>query len=384
MGDINSIRVLAETTVEATTGLRWAAGLFIPNWNFRDWNTNLYGSSSSVKSLTGEDGNPWDQTGFRDWFCRDGGNGYNHAFGTAGIQKATGYYDESAIYIEATLGTATIDIENSNQVMETEIFTGHIPFNPPFTSHYSKALSMAIVLDASDHPSSTWDIGTHLRAFVAQYDSSHTYLAYDELVWEDDGDEIPTTWGRLLAHTETAMHASTAYVQLYIGIKGDAVNELSMNIDMVSLMINPTNADLATGTPDYFVDLDTVFLSTPPSDFHDEPGITDQRMEDGHLVRVNTMKGGPFRQLGLAWYKEDPATAQKLILAHRMSTKGLGITVPEPVPICADIGMGQMFPFFGYYHATGGLAVPMNTFWTSGAVASGAGGYDINLNLVEV
>lgn len=382
-------------SVAAVTALRGAAGIYIPNHNFRDWNRSLYYDLA----VDGEDGNDWDQGGFRGWYVPDGGQVYNNAYGTTGKVSATGYYDATSLYLSALAATSGEDIENTNTVLASTIFTGHLPFYRFFQSHHLKPITLAMVVDFSGLSgwSPAWGDTGQVTAYLACYNEDHefcsevngdwdsgveTYAANPiELVFDEDGEALTDGWQHRLAHSkaDTAMCAATRYVQLYLGIRGDGVHTLGMSLARVSLMLNPSNADAVTDAdPDYFLDLSSVYLSAPPAMNYGQLALQDVRMADGRLLRVNAQKGGPVERADLAWYSEAGATKQKLLTLWTLSTQGLGAYVPEPVPLCLDAGMGQL-PWFGYYHAVGDFAAGFNPYWTPGNQ-----GYDVGFSIIGV
>lgn len=369
---INVLAGLAES-LSAVDAARFAAGLHIPNWDFRDWNSALFDRAS----VSGADGQTWSQDGFRSWYFKGSNGSYSLARSSAGVAVPTTRFSSNALFMSAYLATATVDVEN-HQLLANCIFTEQVPFSRFFPSHYGKPITVAFTLKANQGPlPTTWDFGTNLVAYLAQFDANHNYLDAEELVFEDDGSEIPQAWSQALATTAAALDSTTAYVQVHIGIRGDGADQIDLTLDSVSMMLNPTVADAAgVGSPDLFIDLATVYLDQLPAVSLEATAVADRRMLDGRLARFNLMKGGPFPRLSLSWWKEDGDTLQKLQLAWLLSMQGLGATVPGPVPLCVDAGLGRLSPF-GYYHAVGPFGGSWNQFWTAGT-----GGYDVGMNLV--
>lgn len=380
-------------SVASISPLKYAAGIYIPNYHFRDWNTSLYYDTS----FAGEDGNTWRQLGFRDWFTPQGGNGYGNAYGTAGMKVPKGYYDGAALWMTTSVTTGTAeDIENANQVLHTSVFSRQLPFYYYYNSHYYKPITLALTINpTSSGWTPTW--GVDCRAYLACYNSAHEFCSeangdWDsgveplatnpiEFEFDENGNTIADGWQQRLAHTGSseAMCIATRYVQVYLGIKGNGSNSLGLELDMASLMINPTNADtVATVSPDYFVDLDDIYLESPPGMDYDALGVSECRMADGRLNRVAAAKGGFAAKAHLGWWSEDGETKQKLMMAWLLSTGGLGIHVPEAVPICVDAGVGQL-PRLGYYHVMGSLGAPFTPDWSVGNQ-----GYDMGFSIVEV
>ncbi len=379
--------------VSSITPLRGAAGIYIPNHNFRDWNQALYLNPS----YDGPDGNTWRNFGFRDWYTRLAGDGYNHSYGELGKMAATGQYDPFSLTLSATTATAGEDIEGTNQVLHSTLMTDHLPFDRLFASHYLKPLTAAFTLYFNTLGfDAKW--GTEIKCYVAHYNTAHEFCSEANGDWNSgtepyatnpieleftlDGDSISSgTWYNVLAHStfEDALCAASKYVQLYLGVQGDDSNEVRINLSQASLMMNPANTDAVTDAdPDYFVDLANVYLESPPGMSYGQLATRDLRMADGRLERINPLKGGPVEQAQLSWYSEDGDTKQKLLALWNMSHQGLGVGVPNPVPLCLDVGMGQL-PWLAYYHLVGDLNAPFNPFWTTGSQ-----GYDMGCKIVGV
>jgi hypothetical protein len=142
---------------------------------------------------------------------------------------------------------------------------------------------------------------------------------------------------------------------VHIGLSAPVgtTDAVALEMSEVSLMLNPMNSDLATdGSPELFVDLDTVRIHQPPSSSWGSVGVRDVAMLDGDTRRFQTSKAGTKLRIGTTWYREDPEIFQALFAAWSLGSVGLGINIPEPVPVCIDFGVGN-FPFFGYYWPEG-------------------------------
>lgn len=365
---------LAET-LSAVDACRFAAGIHIPNWDLRDWNAVLF----TRTNYPGEDGKTWKQAGFRSWYYYGSSAGYSLNQGTAGVVVPKTRWSNNAMRMAALASTTAIDIQN-HAALANCTFSELLPFSRFFPSHYGKPITLALTFRSNSPGSPTWVYGSHLVAYLGCFDANFNWLDSEELVFEDDAALIvPTIWQTALAHTATALPSGTAYIQLHIGIRGDGADTHVFEMDGAALMLNPTVVDAAGGaSPEFFIDLDTVFLEITPALSRQAGAVSDHRMLDGHLYRNNTMKGGPFPTLSLQWWKEDAATLQKLYLAWLLSTQGLGGSVPEAVPICVDAGVG-ILPSFGYWHATGPFQGNFNAYWTAAG-----GGYDIGLTLLGV
>jgi len=358
-------------TIAAVDGLRYAAGLYILNRDFRSYNPNLYTGTKTVDE--GGSSREWELSPFADWYKYDiDANAevtYYNLSGT-GSRFAEGYSDNAALYMTTDSTSSTIDIDHAHRVGAVTAYTEFIPFSRFYSSdNYARYLQCCFT--AILHASCTE--GTHFRVAVAQYDSDYDYLAYD-LVNLSGVSISSSAWTRVEAATTGALHANTAYVSLHFGLYSPS-GTVWAAIDDVSLMLNPHGAS----TSSTHVNLGSVYMTQLPALGWNAIGQHRQRMLDGHAVKSATMKGGPKHSMAVQWFKEDEDTYDELFRAFRLNTGAGSILVPEPVPLCIDFGLG-MSPHWAYYDVTSStFNGTFNQYWTSDGH-----GYDIGMTFEEV
>lgn len=329
----------------AVSGVRFAAGIYIPNRFFRDVNSALY-----LRAFSGEDGLTWSGSKFRDWHYY--GSVPNDAYGSyTGARRPWGFSDFSTLYLSTTTDNHTApDFATNHRVLAATVHSGMLKFSPPFRAHYSKPITVAFV----GRKFTNGVLGTDIKAYLAAYSSDYNLVATEEIDLSG-ATMTASAFERVYGSTTAALPSSTAYVMLHVGVSSPSGTSDAVGIELheVSLMLNPFNTSIATDpTPELFVDLDTVRIYQPPQSSWEAPGVNDIVMLDGDVRRFQTLKCGAKLRVGTSWYREDPEIFQALFAAWHLGSIGLGIHVPEPVPVCIDFGVGN-FPFFGYYWPEG-------------------------------
>ncbi|MBM4117827.1 hypothetical protein FJ251_08800 [bacterium] len=364
----------------AITTLRAAAGIHIPNHAFRDANPALYAGTK-----VGRDGLVWNLSKYRGWYYV----GYNPSdnYGNyPGAKVPAGWLGGSSCYIATAAMTTGQSISTDHKVLASTIFTEQLPFSRFFAAHYDKALSLALPAVVP----TDCTIGTNLKAWFSCYNAAGAFIPPTthngltegnpiELVFTNAGTLGTGSWQRLLAHSAVVMPDDTAYVQLHLGVNSpDGVNTGFIFGD-AALMLNPTDGTIAQAGPVYFVDITPQTIRAVPAMQWEAANVVDRRMLDGRLARSVLTKDALKHRFQAHFTKIGPDPYRQLLALWSLSTQGLGLHVPEPVPICVDFGLGQA-PFFGYYHVA--EAVYPGTFHPHWTLAGG--GYDLTLGFVEV
>jgi len=360
------------------TSLRAAAGIYVPNHAFRDANPSLYAGTK-----IGPDGLVWNLSKYRGWYWV----GYNPSdnYGSAGAKNPYGFMDAVSCYIAATATTTGQSISTDHRVLASTIYTDQLPYSRFFAAHYDKALSLAL---AAVIPTDCV-IGTNLKAYFSCYNAAGAFITASthdgltegnpiELVFTNAGTSGNATWQRLLAHSAVVMPDDTAYVQIHIGINSPDGANTGFIFGDCSLMVNPTDGTIAQAGPVYFVDLNPQTIRAGAGMQWEAANVVDRRMLDGRLARSALTKDALRFRFQANFTKVGPLVYQQLLTLWNLSTQGLGLHVPEPVPICADFGLGQA-PFFGYFHLEPAFAGTFHIHWTLAG-----GGYDISLGFTEV
>ena len=336
-------------------GLKYGAGLWVPNNQFRDVNATLH-----TGTKTGADGKTWNKTSANHWY-------YTTADVTGSV--AAGFLDRDYRSFYTASTTSTVDIAN-HQLGAMTLHSEFIPFSDSFgSSRYSKYLQVnfAAKIDADVTE------GTHFRIAVGQFDSSYAYLDYD-LFDLSALDISPTVFTACEAKTTGAMHASTAYVQLHIGLYSPDAGATLAAVDDISLMLDPTTTTAATT----YQELSSVYISGAPKMGWTAPGAVDRTTLEGNRFRVNTLKGGPKFQFSAQWHQEDEDAYEILRNAWLISMGQLDSTLPEPLPLVCNFGLG-MQPWWGYYDVMGStFDGTFTTEWTTAGQR-----YDVGLAFAE-
>lgn len=354
------------------SGLRYAAGIPLPNRFFRDVNASLY-----QKSVDGEDGLAWNGSKFRDWYYY--GSTPNDAYGLhAGAKRPYGYSDFVSLYFSTTTDNHTVpNFATNHRVLAASVHSGMLPFFSLYKAHYEKAITLAFVGKRFANGA----VCTDIKAYLATYSSDYNLL--DTVEFDLSGASMPaSTIARVTASTTAVLSSGAAYFMLHFGISAPSgtSDAVALELHEVSLMLNPLNTDIATdGSPEYFVDLDTVRIYQPPQSSWTSPGVKDVLMLDGETRRFQTSKSGTKLRIGTSWYREDPEIFAALFAAWSLGSVGLGPHVPEPVPVCIDFGVGN-FPFFGYFWPEGSSfdGRPSEHWTLSGNP------FDVNVGWIEV
>jgi len=352
-------------------GLRYCAGIPIPNYHFNEVNSNIWAGSKEM-----EDGETVSLSRFHHWYY----NGFlpGSSWGSnSGAKVGSGIFDTTSLYFKATGTSATLDPAN-HAMLDACIFTEFIDFYHLFRAHYAKALTLHI---AMKHGAGSAAYGTTFRCFVAQYDSTYSYIAYDEFIFQS----VPAVgaWGMVEAKTITQMSANTRYIQLYICLDQAATGvDQPADINRVSLGVNPLNDDEADGSdPELYVDLQGYLMAGLPTSPLSAPGVHDLRMGDGSSERVSSMAGMKAR-VATSWYREDVdvTRAMQLLWGLGTTSPAFGEYVPHPVPILIDFGLGGPAPRWSYYRPKGStFQVGYNPNWLIGSE-----GYDFGMEFEEV
>jgi hypothetical protein len=340
--------------IAAVTGLKYAAGLWIPNNHFRDVNAAMH-----TGSRTGEDGKTWNKTDANHWYWT-----------TTEVNDAEldAYADQAAMFFTTSSTTPTIDLAN-HQLGAQTLYSEMIPWNSVFTAHDTRYLQVNFTAQIEA------DVveGTHFRIALAQFDSSYTYLDYDPF----DLSALTIAASSMTAceaKTTSGLHASTAYVQLHIGLYSPDGGSTAAFVGDVSLMVDPVTATASTT----YQDLDSVYLSGAPGMAWAVQGVRDRMNLEGNNIRTNVLKGGDKYQFSAQWHQEDEATYELLRSAWQLSMGAYSASVPEPVPLCCNFGVG-MAPHWAYYDVSGSTF--NGTFteqWTVGGQR-----FDVGLSFME-
>jgi len=357
--------------LSASVTPRYALGIPLPNPKFRD-----YSSAEFSGTVVGPDGKTWNQARFRSWYYN--GAIPNHGYGVTGRWNPAGFLSASHLYMATAGNSTTVDLDDHVFLSQT-LHSEMLPFSALYPSHYLKAITLAATISGT----AALTPGTDVRAALACYSSAFAYLGMVEFNLASTWTALGGTqqWRRQVAHTAAAMDSNTAYVQLHIGLKSPSGTS-HVGIAELSLMLNATDGlqydDVGVV---YFVDVAPVRMAALPSLGMQSPGVRDGRSMVGAMQRMNVSPEGFKLRCTTSWYRENPTTTQKLLTAWQASQEGLGASIPGPVPICIDFGLGGLLPFFGYWHASGSsLDTPFNANWGIGS----AGGYDMSLAWEEV
>lgn len=357
--------------LSASVSPRYALGIPLPNPKFRD-----YSSAEFSGTKVGADGKTWNEARWRSWYYT--GSIPNHGYGTTGRWNPAGFLGSSHLYM-ATAGTSTtVDLDDHVLLSQT-LYSELLPFSALYPSHYLKAITLAATIAGT----AALAPGTDVRAMLACYSAAYAYLGSVEFnlaaTWSALGGTLQ--WKRQVAHTAAAMDSATAYVQLHLGLKSPSGTS-QLSVAEFSLMLNATDGkQYDAGDVEYFVDVGPVRMAGLPGLGLQSPGVRDGRTMVGALQRATVSPEGFKLRCTTSWYRESAATTQKLLTAWQASQEGLGPSVPGPVPLCIDFGLGGTLPFFGYWHASGSsLDAPFNANWNVGA----GGGYDMSLAWEEV
>lgn len=324
--------------------MRAAAGIYVPNRAFRDYNATAY-----TGDRTGEDGLTWHLTDFRDWYWYGAEPGVPYG-SQAGARVPFGAYDAIGATLSTVAMTSGQDIQNNHRVLASTIFGPMLPFNMVFKAHYSKPITLALVAQIP----TTLTIGTHVKAYLGLYSSAYAYLGVEELVFDTlTAGSGAETMMRLLAHTKTAINSTAAYVQLHIGIMSPDSSSVIVNLYEASLMLNPDNDDLATdASPVLFLDMEDVKLRAGAGVGFAATGISNAEMLDGRRLRSRVLPDNLKYQFTADFMGSVVGERmRRLLTVWNLGTRGLGAYVPEPVPVCIDFGLGAG-PFFAYYWPT--------------------------------
>lgn len=364
----------------AIDSLRAAAGIWIPNHGFRHANANIY-----TGSKTGDDGLTWYQSKYRGWFYV-GYDPSDNRGNYLGAANPYGYLDGVSVYLSTSGTTTGQSISTDHQVLDITIFTDYLPFGRFYTGHYDKPLTLALV---ARFPTDVV-IGTDVKAYVAAYDSDGAFITAgthsgfteanpSELVFADAGEYGTNAWAQYLATTEEVLPDNTAFVILHLGFKSPDAASTAFILGDVSLMVNPTNNDTAeTVDPELFVDLDPVTLRVGSAMAWEALGTSERIMLDGHRRRSSAIRDNLKARFNAVFTKTSDTAYQQLLALWALGVKGLGLYVPEPVPLCIDFGLGQL-PFFGYYNIVrASFDGTFHPHWTLAGQ-----GYDIALQLEE-
>lgn len=364
----------------AITKLRAAAGIYVQNHNFRDVNVGLYQGN-----FTARDGATWLQSKFGGWFYV--GSAPGDPYGNyAGARRPHGGYGAEAYYNATTSTATTQTISTNHTLLAISLHTDFLPLASVYNAHYDKAISLALLAQIP----SDCTIGTNIKAYIACYDSSFSFITPGshnglteanpaEMTFELDGEAGTGLWQRLLAHTSAVLPDNTVYVMLHIGMNSPDGANTGFVIGSARLMLNPMNADIAeAASPEYFIDMDPVKLHYS-SAMGMVPGATqDMRMLDGRLVRHRMGPSKHLNRFSAFFHKTDVEALQKLMTMLELSVAGLGIYVPEPVPLCIDTGLGTQ-PWFSYYHVeNAAAAMNFNPAWTLAGE-----GFDVGMTFLE-
>lgn len=343
--------------IAAVAGLKYAAGIYIPNHNFGDINSSVH-----TGTRTGEDGKTWTKTAANHWYSTG-----STVTTTSDADSDDMYlgHDQVAMVTASTSSTADLD---DHILGAATLYSEMLPWSSLYASHTGKRVQAAFVakIDA--------DVveGSHFRIALAQFDSSYAYLAVD--YFDLSGVTIGTDFTANTATTSGSLHGSTAYVQVHIGLHSPDGAATVATVADLTLMIDPTSSLAA----DVEVDLGSVYLSGAPGMAWSERGVRDRMTLEGVNHRTNTLKGAPKYQFSAQWHQEDEDAYDLLRNAWLLSVGKYISTVPEPVPLCCNFGVG-MAPFWAYYDITGSTF--NGTFTNQWTVAGQR--FDVGLNFVE-
>lgn len=372
--------------------MRAAAGLMIPNHRFAESNSVLY-----TGSFVGDDGATWNRARFRDWFYY--GNSLNNAYGTPGIASAFGSMGSLAAYMSTTAATTGESVSTNHRVLAQTMHTGYIPYARYLWSRFDGPINLAVELSGLS-TSGVLTVGTHLKAFIGCYDSAGAFIAPGthspdggpttyteanpcELVFNTSPNLSSNTFSRLVGHTQDVIPDNTHYIVLFIGINRGSGSAGAVNVGHVSLSHNPAMSNLVYNEggdeADAWIDMEDVTIKRGAGMGWTAKGAHELHFLDGSSRRIALLRDQLRAQVGVRFHKVDADSYRKLLTLWHINTQGLGVIVPEPMPLVIDFGLGQL-PHFGYYSvASGTFSGGFNPNWTLANQ-----GFDIGMQLREI
>lgn len=342
--------------------LNWAAGLYIPNCNFSDYNESRFG-----ESVTGDDGVSGYQSGFAGWHYKkesDASVGPYTPGNGSGLRKAEGFIGPGALDI-TVVGSSTSGTWQNHDEHEACVYSGMIPMGGIFRKLYGASWGFSFAYKCGS------SYGGYLSAFmeivISQYDENFGYLASDNVGLSTTAS---ANWTEYQGMVGAPMHADTEYVMVQIAVHNGGSGTKQIILDRFSLFVDPLAA-----VP-YRVMSNVYYRGVPRMSFS-SPGVVDAMMMDGHLDRRSVHAGGMKHQLSLEWYREDGDTLNELYSLVHLSRQGWGAGVTRPVPVCVNTNFGG-YPEWAYYHVVGDSF--SGTFNSTDKDA----GFDIGVQLQEV